>query len=114
MDGPPEDGGRNLGVRPMEMVLLGMGGCTAFDVVLILKRSRQDIVDCHVELQAERASEVPKVFTKIHAHYIVKGNNLDAKKVERAINMTAEKYCSVSIMLAATVEVSHDFEIVEG
>ncbi len=113
MDGPPESGGRNLGVRPMEMVLLGMGGCTAFDVVMILQRGRQDIVDCHVELEAERAEEVPKVFTKIHAHYIVKGKNLDAKKVERAINMTAEKYCSVSIMLAATAEVTHDFEIVE-
>ncbi len=113
MDGPPESGGRNLGVRPMEMVLLGMGGCTAFDVVMILQRGRQDIVDCHVELEAERAEDVPKVFTKIHAHYIVKGKNLDAKKVERAINMTAEKYCSVSIMLAATAEVTHDFEIVE-
>ena len=113
MDGPPESGGRNLGVRPMEMVLLGMGGCTAFDVVMILQRGRQDIVDCHVELEAERAEEVPKVFTKIHAHYIVKGKNLDVKKVERAINMTAEKYCSVSIMLAATADVTHDFEIVE-
>ncbi len=113
MDGPPESGGRNLGVRPMEMVLLGMGGCTAFDVVMILQRGRQDIVDCHVELEAERAEEAPKVFTKIHAHYIVKGKNLDARKVERAINMTAEKYCSVSIMLAATAEVTHDFEIVE-
>lgn len=113
MDGPPEDGGRNLGVRPMEMVLLGMGGCTAFDVVLILKRARQEITDCHVELEAERASEVPKVFTKIHAHYVIKGKGLDAKKVERAVSMTAEKYCSVSIMLAATVQVTHDFEIIE-
>lgn len=113
MDGPPESGGRNLGVRPMEMVLLGMGGCTAFDVVMILQRGRQDIVDCHVELEAERATEVPKVFTKIHAHYVVKGKNLDARKVERAIDMTAEKYCSVSIMLAETVDVTHDFEIVE-
>ncbi len=113
MDGPPESGGRNLGVRPMEMVLLGMGGCTAFDVVMILQRGRQQITDCHVELEAERADEVPKVFTRIHAHYVVKGKNLDAKKVERAIIMTAEKYCSVSIMLAATAEVTHDFEIVE-
>jgi putative redox protein len=113
MDGPPDDGGRDLGVRPMEMVLLGMGGCTAFDVVHILKRARQDIVDCHVELEAERATEVPKVFTKIHAHYIIKGKGLDAKKVERAITMTAEKYCSVSIMLANSVEITHDFEIVE-
>ncbi|MDH5711242.1 MAG: OsmC family protein [Gammaproteobacteria bacterium] len=114
MDGPPDDGGRNMGVRPMEMVLLGMGGCTAFDVVHILKRGRQDITDCHVELEAERATEVPKVFTKIHAHYIVKGKNLDAKKVERAITMTAETYCSVSIMLAKSVEITHDFEIIEA
>lgn len=114
MDGPPDDGGRNMGVRPMEMVLLGMGGCTAFDVVHILKRGRQDITDCHVELEAERATEVPKVFTKIHAHYVVKGKNLDAKKVERAITMTAETYCSVSIMLAKSVEITHDFEIIEA
>jgi len=113
MDGPPESGGRNLGVRPMEMVLLGMGGCTAFDVVLILQRQRQDITDCQVELSAERAEDVPKVFTKIHVHYIVKGNGLDEKKVARAVDMTADKYCSVSIMLAQSVEVSHDFEIVE-
>ncbi len=114
MDGPPDSGGRNMGVRPMEMVLLGMGGCTAFDVVMILQRQRQDIVDVHVELEAERASDIPKVFTKIHAHYVVTGRGLDAKKVERAVDMTAEKYCSVSIMLAATVDVSHDFEIVEA
>jgi len=113
MDGPPDDGGRNLGVRPMEMVLLGMGGCTAFDVVHILKRARQDIVDCHVELEAERATDIPKVFTKIHAHYVIRGKALDAKKVERAITMTADKYCSVSIMLANSVEITHDFEIIE-
>lgn len=113
MDGPPDDGGRNLGIRPMEMVLLGMGGCTAFDVVHILKRARQDIVDCHVELEAERAADIPKVFTKIHAHYIIKGKGLDVKKVERAISMTAEKYCSVSIMLAQCVEITHDFEIID-
>ncbi|MCK5001583.1 MAG: OsmC family protein [Gammaproteobacteria bacterium] len=113
MDGPPDDGGRNLGVRPMEMVLLGMGGCTAFDVVHILKRARQNIVDCHVEMEAERATDIPKVFTKIHAHYVIKGKDLDAKKVERAITMTAEKYCSVSIMLATSVEITHDFEIIE-
>ena len=113
MDGPPDDGGRNMGVRPMEMVLLGMGGCTAFDVVHILKKSRQNIEDCHVEMEAERATDVPKVFTKIHAHYVIKGKGLDAKKVERAITMTAEKYCSVSIMLASCVEITHDFEIIE-
>jgi len=113
MDGPPESGGRNMGVRPMEMVLLGMGGCTAFDVVMILQRQRQAITDCHVELSAERADKVPKVFTRIHAHYVVKGKDLDAKKVARAVDMTAEKYCSVSIMLAKSVDVTHDFEIVE-
>lgn len=113
MDGPPESGGRNLGVRPMEMVLLGMGGCTAFDVVMILQRQRQAITDCHVELSAERADEVPKVFTKIHAHYVVKGSALDEKKVARAVDMTAEKYCSVSIMLANSVDITHDFEIIE-
>ena len=113
MDGPPESGGRNLGVRPMEMVLLGMGGCTAFDVVMILQRQRQAITDCQVELSAERADEVPKVFTRIHAHYVVKGRGLDAKKVARAVDMTAEKYCSVSIMLAHSADVTHDFEIIE-
>ena len=113
MDGPPDDGGRDMGIRPMEMVLLGMGGCTAFDVVHILKRARQEIVDCHVEMEAERATEIPKVFTKIHAHYVIKGKGLDAKKVDRAITMTAEKYCSVSIMLANSVEITHDFEIIE-
>ncbi len=113
MDGPPDSGGRNLGVRPMEMVLLGMGGCTAFDVVLILKRQRQLITDCQVELSAQRADEAPKVFTKIHVHYVVKGKTLDAKKVARAVDMTADKYCSVSIMLAQSVDVTHDFEIIE-
>lgn len=113
MDGPPDSGGRNLGVRPMEMVLLGMGGCTAFDTVLILQRQRQSITDCHVELSAERADKVPKVFTKIHVHYIVKGKNLDEKKVARAVEMTAEKYCSVSIMLAKSVDVTHDYEVIE-
>jgi len=113
MDGPPESGGRNLGVRPMEMVLLGMGGCTAFDVVMILQRQRQSITDCHVELSAERATDVPKVFTKIHLHYIITGKALDTKKVARAVDMTAEKYCSVSIMLANSVEVTHDYEIIE-
>ncbi len=113
MDGAPESGGRNLAARPMEMVLVGMGGCTAFDVVMILQKARQPIGDCIVEITAERSEEVPKVFTKIHAHYIVKGKGLSEKQVEKAINLTAEKYCSVSIMLAATAEVTHDFEILE-
>ena len=113
MDGDPDSGGRNLAARPMEMVLIGMGGCTAFDVVMILKRGRQDIRDCIVELSAERAEEVPKVFTKIHVHYVVKGRGLSEKQVEKAVNLTAEKYCSVSIMLAKTAEITHDFEIIE-
>lgn len=114
MDGPPDDGGRNMGVRPMEMVLLGMGGCTAFDVVHILKKARQDIVDCHIELEAERAADVPKVFTRIHLKYFIKGKNLDQKKVSRAVTMTADKYCSVSIMLSSCVEITHETIITEG
>ena len=113
MDGAPESGGRNLAARPMEMVLMGMGGCTAFDVVMILKKARQPIDDCIVELSAERADGVPAVFTKIHVHYQVKGKGLSEKQVEKAVKLTAEKYCSVSIMLAATVEITHDFEIIE-
>lgn len=113
MDGPPGDGGRNMGVRPMEMVLLGMGGCTAFDVILILQRSRQKVSDCHIELEAQRATEVPKVFTKIHLKYFIQGKNLDKKKVNRAVTMTAEKYCSVSIMLSGSVEITHETIITE-
>ena len=113
MDGAPDSGGRNLAARPMEMVLMGMGGCTAFDVVMILKKARQPIEDCIIELSAERSDEIPRVFTKIHVHYVVKGKGLSEKQVEKAIHLTAEKYCSVSIMLAASAEVTHDFEIVE-
>ncbi|MBI3561559.1 MAG: OsmC family protein [Gammaproteobacteria bacterium] len=113
MDGPPEHGGRNLGLRPMEMVLLGMGGCTAFDVVSILKKKRQSIVDCVAELDAERAPTDPKVFTKIHVHFIVKGHKLDPQAVQRAIELSAEKYCSASIMLGKTATISHDFEVVD-
>ena len=113
MDGAPENGGRNLAARPMEMVLMGLGGCTAFDVVLILQRARQAIDDCIIEVTAERSEEVPKVFTKIHVHYIVKGKGLSEKQVAKAVKLTAEKYCSVSIMLAATAEISHDYEILE-
>lgn len=111
MDGPPDSGGRNLGVRPMEMLLLGMGGCTQFDVLLILGKARQDVSGCVVELEAERAAEAPKVFTRIHVHFIVSGRGLKEKQVERAIKLSAEKYCSASIMLGASVEISHDFEI---
>jgi putative redox protein len=113
MDGAPEHGGRNLGVRPMEMLLLGLGGCTAFDVVMILKKSRQDIVDCEVTIDSDRAEEVPKVFTRIHIHFIVSGSNLDVGKVDKAVNLSAEKYCSASEILGKTAKITHDFEIVE-
>ena len=111
MDGPPELGGRNLGVRPMEMLLLGLGGCSSFDVVLILQKSKQAVTDCEVEIEAERADSEPKVFTRIHLHFIVKGHGLSPEKVERAIRLSAEKYCSASIMLGKTATVTHDFEI---
>ena len=113
MDGPPEHGGRNLGVRPMEMLLMGMGGCTQFDVLLILRRGRHQVSFCEVELEAERAETDPKVFTRIHAHFRVGGRGLTEKVVERAVRMSAEKYCSASIMLGAMAEITHDFEIVE-
>lgn len=112
MDGAPEVGGRNLGLRPMEMVLMGAGGCIASDVVMILKKSRQDIIDCMVEIEAERATEDPKVFTRIHYHFTLTGKNLMHQQVERVINLSAEKYCSASIMLGKTAEITHDFEIV--
>jgi putative redox protein len=111
MDGPPDFGGRNLGPRPMEMLLLGLGGCTQFDVLLILRRGRQAVTDCVVELSAERAESDPKVFTRIHVHFIVSGRDLNPRHVERAIQLSAEKYCSASIMLGATAEVTHDYEI---
>jgi putative redox protein len=111
MDGPPEAGGRNLGVRPMEMLLLGLGGCTEFDVLLILRRGRAEVTECVVEITAERAETDPKVFTRIHVHFIVTGRSLKPKQVERAIALSAEKYCSASIMLGAVAEVTHDFEI---
>jgi putative redox protein len=111
MDGPPELGGRNLGVRPMEMLLIGMGGCTEFDVLSILRKARQAVTDCVVELQADRAESDPKVFTRIHAHFVLSGHNLDPRQVERAIKLSAEKYCSASIMLGATAAITHDFEI---
>lgn len=112
MDGAPEAGGQNRGPRPMEMMLMGLGGCTTFDVVLILKRGRHAIDDCVVEIEAERATEDPKVFTHIHLHFIVTGKALEPKVVERAISLSAEKYCSASMMLKETVDITHDFEIV--
>ena len=114
MDGPPEHGGRNLGVRPMEMLLMGMGGCTQFDVLLILRRGRHHVSFCEVELEAGRAESDPKVFTRIHAHFRVGGKGLAEKAVERAVQLSAEKYCSASIMLGAVAEITHDFEIVGG
>lgn len=113
MDGPPESGGRNMGIRPMEMLLLGLGGCSSFDVVMILQRGKQDLVDCEVEIDATRAETEPKVFTNIHMHFIVKGRGLSEAKVKRAIDLSAEKYCSASIMLAKTADVTHDFEMIE-
>jgi putative redox protein len=113
LDGPPDFGGRNLGPRPMELLLMGMGGCTQFDVMLILRKARQPVTDCVVELSAERADKDPKVFTRIHAHFIVSGQGLDRRRVERAIALSAEKFCSASIMLGATAEITHDFEVVD-
>lgn len=114
MDGAPDAGGRNLGVRPMEMLLLGLGGCSAFDVILILKRGRQPVTDCVVEIEAERADMDPKVFTHIAMRYVVTGTGLDRAKVERAVQLSAEKYCSASAMLARTAAMSHTVEIVEA
>ncbi len=114
MDGAPEAGGKNLGVRPMEMLLMGLGGCSAFDVVMILRKSRQQVSDCVADLDATRADSDPKVLTKIHVHFTVTGRSLDPKRVEQAVKLSAEKYCSASIMLGKTAEITHDFVIVEG
>ncbi|BBH12498.1 OsmC family protein [Chromobacterium haemolyticum] len=111
MDGAPEGGGRNLGPRPMELLLLGTAGCTSYDVITILKKARQQVSDCWVEIDAERADEEPKVFTRIHFHFVVTGRDLKAETVERAIKLSAEKYCSASIMLGKTADISHDFEL---
>lgn len=114
MDGAPESGGNNLGVRPMEMLLLGLGGCSSFDVVHILRKSRQQVTDCVADLSAERATTDPKVFTRIHIHFTVTGKGLDPRRVEQAIKLSAEKYCSASIMLGKSAGITHDFEVVEG
>jgi putative redox protein len=114
IEGSPEQGGRDLGMRPMELVLLGMAACTAFDVVQILKKARQPVADCVVEAEAERAPVVPKVFTKIHLHYRVAGRGLDARHVERAAALSKEKYCSATQMLAKTAVITHDVTLVEG
>lgn len=114
LDGAPENGGRNIGMRPMEMLLVGMGACTSFDVVTILKKARQPILNCVAEIDAERAEEIPKVFTKIHVHFVITGNGLNAVQVERAVKLSAEKYCSASIMLGKVCEITHDFEIISS
>jgi len=114
MDGAPEGGGRNLGPRPMETLLLGMGGCTAYDVISILRKSRQDIQDCTMSMTANRAEDHPRVFTDIHIHFTVTGKGLSDKQVERAIKLSSEKYCSASIMLGKTAKITHDFEIQES
>ena len=114
MDGPPELGGHNLGPRPMEMLLMGMGGCTAIDVVNILRKSRQDLRGCEVQIESDRAKSDPKVFTTLHVHFILTGKNLSARHIERAIQLSAEKYCSASIMLGKTAQITHTFEIREA
>jgi putative redox protein len=115
IDGPPDHGGKNLGARPMEMVLMGLGGCTSIDVIDILKKSRQDITDCVTQLTAERATSIPAVFTKIHIHFVVTGRNLKPRQVERAVELSATKYCSATLMLQrGGVEITHDFEIVDS
>jgi putative redox protein len=114
MDGPVDHGGRNIGMRPMEMILLGLGGCSSFDVVQILQKGRNNIVNCVAEISAERVAAIPSVFSKIHLHFIVSGKDLKVSAVERAVSLSAEKYCSASIMLGkAGVEMTHDFVVIE-
>jgi putative redox protein len=114
LDGAPDAGGHNLGVRPMELLLMGLGGCTAFDVVHILRRGREQVSDCVVEVEAERAPTDPKIFTRIHMHYKVAGRKLAPEKVERAIKLSAEKYCSASAIMGKTATITHDWEVVDG
>ncbi len=114
LDGPPDYGGRNIGMRPMEMLLISVGACSSVDVIGILQKARQDVIDCEVKLEAERADAVPAVFTKIHMHFVVTGHNVKESHVKRAVDLSAEKYCSASIMLGkAGVEITHSYEIVE-
>lgn len=114
MDGAPEAGGRNLAPRPMELLLAGTGGCTSFDIVMILRKGRQDVTGCEVKLSADRAAEDPKVFTRINMHFVVRGRGLKPEAVERAVRLSAEKYCSASIMLGKTAEMTHSWEVVEA
>ena len=113
MDGPPEIGGENLGVRPMEMLLLGMTGCTVIDVISTLKKMREDVVDCQTQVIADRSKEFPKVFTNIQVHFVFRGKQLNPSKVDKAIKLSAEKYCSASIMIGKTAIITHDYEIIE-
>lgn len=113
IDGSPDHGGRNLGMRPMEALLAGLGSCSAFDVVAILRKSRQDVTSCHVELDAERADAVPAVFTRIHMHYVIRGRNIKSAAVQRAVKLSVETYCSATAMLKSQVAISHDWEIEE-
>jgi len=115
IDGPPESGGEDLGCRPMELMLMGVGGCTSFDVINILRKSRQQVTHCVTEVTAQRAVEVPQVFESIHIHFVIEGHNLSTTKIERAIHLTAEKYCSASIMLQrAGVDITHTYEVTEA
>ena len=113
MDGPPEIGGENLGVRPMEMLLLGMTGCTVIDVISTLKKMREDVVDCQTQVSADRSEEYPKVFTNIHVHFVLRGKQLNPSKIDKAIKLSAEKYCSASIMIGKTAIITHDYKIIE-
>ena len=114
MDGPEAIGGHGTGMRPMELLLLGMGGCTSFDMIQMLKKSRQDIVDCVVDVSAERSEEIPKIFTDIHVQYTITGRNVKEAHVKRAVELSTEKYCSASIMLGASANITHAFEIIEA
>ncbi|HEY9081403.1 OsmC family protein [Magnetovibrio sp.] len=114
MDSSPDFGGQDRGIRPMEMLMVGMGGCTSIDVMNILEKSRQDVTACVAEITAERADTEPKVFVRMHVHFKVTGRGLDPQRVQRAISLSAEKYCSASIMLGKTAEITHDFEIIEA
>ncbi len=114
IDGPPEGGGRNLGPRPMEMLLLGTGSCSCYDVISILKKSRQNVVRCEVEVSSKRAETEPKVFTDIHIHFKVFGVDLKERQVERAVSLSAEKYCSASIMLGASANITHSFDVLDA
>ncbi|OUD15043.1 OsmC family protein [Thioflexithrix psekupsensis] len=114
IDGSPEIGGRNLGVRPMELILMGLGGCTTMDVLSILSKQRQEVTDCVIQVNAERREAVPKIFSEIHIHFVVTGRNLSESLVKRAVDLSAEKYCSVSAMLQATVKITYSFDIVES